>query len=310
MFNKDLFQLEHLSNSINMNLKVVGAGHLGIRIAVLWKESFPEASVFLKTKHNVPERSAKWQSLGYVPLSEEEENDSNRIKAPFVVFCAPPTNNPDYAKDVETSIQKDWHSDSNENKAFVFTGSGGVYAENSGGVIDEDSETSSVSERSKALLSAEQSVEKFGGVTIRFGGLYTKTRGAHNFWLGDKAKEFTSSPNGLINLIHYDDAARCVISALLKSSSLGPESSKKLLFLASDGVPISRENICRAALKCPFYKEKAMPTFSGEKSVVDGKRYNTMKIRQTLDWKPVFTSFEEFMSAHYDEEINVSQFFG
>jgi len=292
-----------------MNLKVVGAGHLGIRIAVLWKESFPESSIFLKTQHNNPERSAKWKSLGYEPLSEEEENDSNRIKAPFVVFCAPPTNNPDYAKDVKISIQKDWESDSNENKTFVFTGSGGVYAENSGGVIDETSETSSVSERSKALLTAEQNVEQFGGVTIRFGGLYTKTRGAHNFWLGDKAKDFTSNPNGLINLIHYDDAARCVITALLKSSGLKTQTSKKLLFLASDGVPISRENICHAALKCPFYKEKIMPTFSGEKSLVDGKRYDTSKIRQELEWKPIFTSFEDFMSAHYDEEMKISQFF-
>lgn len=290
-----------------MNLKVVGAGHLGIRIGVLWKESFPEASIYLKTKHNNEHRNQKWKSLGYIPLSEEEENDSNRVTAPFVVFSAPPTNNPDYAKEVETAVHKDWDSGSDGTKGFVFTGSGGVYAENSGGVIDENSETSSVSERSKALLAAEKYVEKFGGATIRFGGLYTKTRGAHNFWLGDKDKEFTSSPNGLINLIHYDDAAKSVIKALLKCFDLNFDS--KLLFLASDGVPISRENICKAALKCPFYKEKIMPIFSGDKSVIDGKKYNTSHIRKALDWKPVFTSFEDFMLAHYEEEMDISQFY-
>ena len=292
-----------------MNLKVVGAGHLGIRIAVLWKESFPEASIYLKTKHSNAARSEKWKSLGYVPLSEEEDNDSNRITTPFVVFCAPPTNNPDYARDVETSIQKDWDSGSNENKGYIFTGSGGVYAENAGGVINEDSETTSASERSKALLSAEKNVEKFGGITIRFGGLYTKTRGAHNFWLGDTAKEFTSSPNGLINLIHYDDAAKCTIKGLLKCSNLKADTSKKLLFLASDGVPISRENICKAALQCPAYKEKCMPTFSGDKTLIDGKKYDTSHVRKELGWKPVFMSFEDFMSNHYDEEMDVSKFF-
>ena len=139
-----------------MNLKIVGAGHLGIRIGVLWKESFPDASIYLKTKHNNITRNELWQSFGYIPLSEEEENDSNRVAAPFVVFSAPLTNITDYAKEVQIAIQKDWDSNSDGTKEFVFTGSGGVYAENSGGIIDENSETKYVSQRSKALISAEK----------------------------------------------------------------------------------------------------------------------------------------------------------
>ena len=298
-----------------MNLKIVGVGHLGIRIGVLWKESFPEASVYLKTKHNNIERNELWQSFGYIPLSEEEENDSNRVTAPFVVFSAPLTNIPDYAKAVEIAIQKDWDSSSDGTKEFVFTGSGGVYAENSGGIIDENSETKSVSQRSKALISSEKIVEQFGGTTIRFGGLYTKTRGAHNFWLGNEENNFASSPHGLNNLIHYDDAARCVIKVLLKTLNerymkwLKTDFKKSSLFLASDGIPISRQNICQVALKSPFYQEKCMPVFSGDTALVDGKMYSTYHIRMALDWKPVFTSFEVFMLYRYDEEIDISEFY-
>ena len=63
-------------------------------------------------------------------------------------------------------------------------------------------------------MSAETAVLKHpGGIVLRFGGLYTLTRGAHNFWLSGKISESKSSPNGLINLIHYDDAAEAVMSA-------------------------------------------------------------------------------------------------
>lgn len=291
-----------------MSLKVVGAGHLGIRIGILWKKQFPDSVVFLKTQRNDPERNSKWKSLGFSPISAEEETDSNRVQTPFVVFCAPPSKNPNYAKDVETSVRNDWMKSDSSSGAFVFTSSGGVYAENSGGMIDENSEISSASERKKTLIAAEQKVLEYGGTVIRFGGLYTKTRGAHNYWLRTSGKEtemneFSSCPNGLINLIHYDDAAKCVIKALLKSTNKSDN-----LFLVSDGVPISRENICKSALNCEVYKERTIPKFTGENDIVNGKKYNISLISKTLDWKPQYESFHDFMSFHCDKEMNIDAF--
>ena len=294
-----------------MDLKIVGAGQLGVRLAVLWKAKFPDSSIYLKTNHKNHERSSKWESLGFKALSTEEENDSNRITTPFVAFCAPPTNNPNYANDIHASIQNDWKYNSTDDKGFVFTASGGVYVENSGGVIDEDSDVSSDSvrgkstERSKLLLSAEQIVLKNNGVVVRLGALYTKTSGAHTFWLSDdKSNEVSSSPNGWINLIHYDDAARCVMAALLGP----PKPESKRLLLASDGTPMTRENICKAALMCPMFQHKKLPNFVGNKKYVDGKRYKTSLILQTLDWNPIYHSFEDFMLNHYNKEMNVAMF--
>ena len=113
-------------------------------------------------------------------------------------------------------------------------------------------------------------------------------------------RESPSAPNGLINLIHYDDAARCVVAALQSAKS---EEGK--IYVASDGVPISRVDICKAAAKCPDYQECSPFEFQGDKEAVDGKRYDTTKVRSELKWKPQFASFDEFMSDHYSNEMTV-----
>jgi len=285
------------------------------------REKFPQCTISLKTKRNDKERSLKWQKSGFQPLSSQWEDvaeNADRVKAPFVVFCAPPTNNPDYPGDVERSIKYDWDSTlSNKNSSFIFTSSGGVYTENFGGIIDEISVVGKVSSpRTDTILKTEQIVLGNGGTVIRYGGLYTKCRGPHSYWLrentssedekeGKKPNEFSSCPNGLINLIHYDDAARLLLNALLHSRN----ESSKMLFLASDGVPISRENICKSALQCPFYKDRLLPSFTGDPFTVDGKRYDISLVSKTFNWKPKYDSFKNFMLHHSDDEMDVKMLF-
>ena len=40
-----------------------------------------------------------------------------------------------------------------------------------------------------------------------------RTRGPHAFWLSGKISESKSEADGLINLVHYDDAAEAIMSA-------------------------------------------------------------------------------------------------
>ena len=78
-------------------------------------------------------------------------------------------------------------------------------------------------------------------------------------------------PNGYINLIHYDDAARVVVAALLSPKSVRREGK---LYLVSDGTPITRKDICLATIQCPglvtnsiisvgFYVNQGSGYFSG-----------------------------------------------
>ena len=72
----------------------------------------------------------------------------------------------------------------------------------------------------------------------------------------------------------------------------------------SDGQPISRLEICNAASQNEFYKGASIPTFLGGESV-DGKIYNTSKIKSRLQWTPKFTSFKTFMAEDYTKEMKV-----
>jgi hypothetical protein len=48
---------------------------------------------------------------------------------------------------------------------------------------------------------------------VRLAGLYTLDRGPHTFWL--KNGTCTSNADGLVNTLHYEDAARVAIAACL-----------------------------------------------------------------------------------------------
>ena len=63
--------------------------------------------------------------------------------------------------------------------------------------------------RSAKLIYAEEAVRKHGGACLRLAGLYNLDRGAHNFWL-TSGKDVAGREDGIINLLHYDDAAGAV----------------------------------------------------------------------------------------------------
>ena len=90
--------------------------------------------------------------------------EENVIQADYVVFSAPPTANPDYDKDVAHAATKEWTGKGQ----FVFTASGGVYAENSGGSVDEESDVKATSDRSILLLASEKVLLSSELVTFSF----------------------------------------------------------------------------------------------------------------------------------------------
>jgi len=285
-----------MENTSTSELLVVGPGHLGARVATLWKSRFPEAKITLKAHRDDPEREAKWKSLGFIPYKDEDHKYQN------VLFAAPPGSSGDrhsYVNEVKSALAKF----SSPNGLFVFTSSGGVFTENSGKMVDESSDVVSLEEpwttRSQGILSAEKAVLKnSGGIVLRYGGLYTLVRGAHNFWLSGKIQESSSAPNGLINLIHYDDAAEVVMSAF-------EEGIKQELFVVADGNPISRLEICNAALKNKIYSGASIPNFTGDPDLIDGKKYNIEKVHSKLQWSPNFPSFSAFMATDYINEMSV-----
>ena len=94
------------------------------------------------------------------------------------------------------------------------------------------------------LLAAEEAVLTRGGNVIRLAGLYNATRGPHSYWLSQAAKLKTTAPSGAIstsyvidssadsvlNLLHYEDAAKAVL-ALVSSKAGSSLNMYTLLFV-------------------------------------------------------------------------------
>ena len=158
------------------DLIIVGAGTLGKLVAKSWKAKNPEAKITLKFRSVDKERNAMLELEGFNVISKEKGEE---VKAPLVVFCAPPTGNEKYAEDIKQSIDNHWDTGEGWKEAgtavFVFTSAGSVYSENSGGEVDETSETVRT-ERSGKLLDGEKFVTESGGCVVRLGGLYSAER--------------------------------------------------------------------------------------------------------------------------------------
>ena len=144
------------------------------------------------------------------------------------------------------------------------------------------------------LVHAEKACLDAGGCCLRLAGLYSLERGPHNFWL-TSGKSVSGSPNGIVNLLHYDDAASACLAAL----QAGPAVCHGKAFLISDGHPMTRMQICKSALKAKVYENYQMPDFlaSEDALLALGKIYDGTASNQALNWKPKYESFDAFMSS-------------
>ncbi|KAG5193113.1 hypothetical protein JKP88DRAFT_260919 [Tribonema minus] len=273
----------------NNDLYIVGAGYLGKRIGNQWQQLHPDAKVFGETRSE-----AKHEDLRAEGMEPVLRASRGVQKYTNVVFCAAPSGNDDYAGEVTAAARDLWNAEGTG--CFVFTSSGGVYEEKEGGVVREVSPVGS-SPRNMKLLQAEGACLEAGGCVVRLAGLYSLERGAHSFWLA--RGEVDASPDGLINLLSYDDAAGAVVATL-------EHSGRALTLLAGDDAdpPLTRAQICEAALRHPLFAARAPPAFRQSAGSVDdrGKVYDGAATRRILGWAPRHKSFTEFI----DEAVRQS----
>lgn len=137
-----------------------------------------------------------------------------------LVFCAAPDEGSEeayrrvYVEGLERVLAA-LHRQKSPLERVVFTSSTSVYAEQSGGLVTEDSPTLAGDIRADCLLAAEQMTQaQPGGVVARLSGIYGPGRERMiRMVLDGSARCATPSPIG--NRIHRDDAA-AMIEHLLK----------------------------------------------------------------------------------------------
>ncbi|KAJ1625467.1 hypothetical protein T492DRAFT_1039451 [Pavlovales sp. CCMP2436] len=257
------------------DLLIIGTGTLGTLAARQWLDAYPDARVVGETRS-----TKRHDELRAAGVEVRTKGSAQSDVFPNVLICFSPGVNLDFPAEVRGALEM-W----NGSGGCVFTSSGGVFAEDDGGVVSEDSPTSD-SERSARMLAAERFVLEAGASVLRLAGLYTDERGAHNFWLSQEKVDQWGG--GLINLLHYEDAASGSLAAL--KAKLGPR-----VLLLGDDVPLTRSQIVDAALKSSLYAGMKAPIFTKDSGAM-GKRYDTALTRSLIDWEPKYPDFDAFMT--------------
>jgi nucleoside-diphosphate-sugar epimerase len=161
------------------------------------------------------------------------------------------------------------------------------------GTVTETTPITDTTPRTERLLQAEKFCLEAGGCALRLAGLYLLERGAHSFYMkSTPEKPIQGNPSGLVNLLHYDDAAGACLAALLA----GPGVCRNQIFLICDGALQTRQQICESTLQSAAYRDCTMPTFASEPDPANpGKQLDGTFSNQALQWSPRYKSFDEFM---------------
>jgi nucleoside-diphosphate-sugar epimerase len=121
---------------------------------------------------------------------------------------------------------------------LVYVGSTGVYGQDDGGWVDEDSPVNPRTDSGRACLEAESVIRSYaaeGGLSstiIRYSGLYGPGRILRREALL-RGEAIAGDPNKWLNLIHIDDAAAVAVAELDRGRAGS-------LYLASDDRPVPR----------------------------------------------------------------------
>jgi nucleoside-diphosphate-sugar epimerase len=259
------------------DLLVIGAGHLGRRIIRSWMSGAAGAAVLAETASSA--RHAPLKELG---ASVRLRSDPPPEPFANVVFCVPPSVVSDYASEATRAVGL-WDGTGR----LVMTSSTAVYAEQDGGECDEQAPTAKT-DRARRLLRGEAPLLAAGGIVIRLAGLYGRERGPHRVFL----RRGTSPRfgDGLLNLIHLDDAAALCIAALQRGR---PGST----YLGSDGSPTTRERLTGLAAESGLFGPAGERcTFEGTVGPL-GRRLQNELTRRELDWVPRHASFADWLES-------------
>ncbi|KAJ0262341.1 hypothetical protein HA466_0052910 [Hirschfeldia incana] len=256
--------------SIGANdLLIVGPGVLGRLVAEKWREDHPDCQIFgqtVTTNHH-----DELEKLGIKPSLKETEFDG---KFSYVIFCAPPSQSPDYAAELRMAASK-WNGEG----SFLFTSSSAPYDCFDNGECNEDSPVVPLgkSPRTDVLLRAEQVVLESGGTVLRLAGLYISF-----------LETVDARPDHILNLIHYEDAASLAV-AIMKKKAGGR------IFLGCDNHPLSRQEVMDLMDQSGKYDKK----FKGFTSTSGplGKKLNNSRTRKEIGWEPKYPSFAQFLGV-------------
>ena len=139
-------------------LVVVGAGKLGRRVAALWQDAEGgKAPVYAVCRTPNEHRDVSLRAAGITPCLKEDRGTLPGL-CPHVLFCVPPGQRESdlllYSGVISSALGRWDHLA--EGASFVFTSSAGVYAEQEGSVVTEESLTADTVRAMRYQLESSQ----------------------------------------------------------------------------------------------------------------------------------------------------------
>jgi len=222
---------------------IVGCGYLGTRVARRWLAAGDR--VFGITRSLA--RGAELAAIGITPIvcdvtagPESSSWETLRALPPFdTVFWAVGFDRASGTthRDVHVTGLARLLDALAGSPRVILSSSTGVWGDEGGGVVTEDTPTNPSREAGHVLVEAEsllRSHAKGPGVALRFAGLYGPDRLPR---LDDlrAGRPIAADPESWLNLIHIDDAA-AVVCAVAAAAAPRP------LYVVSDGHPVLRRD--------------------------------------------------------------------
>lgn len=225
-------------------LLILGCGYLGERVAVVWHALGRPVTAVTRS----PTRADQWRKRGWTPLIGDVCDPPSLANLPevdTVLFAigydrqAPHSQRAVYVDGLAAvlSVMKQ------RCRRFLYVSSSGVYGQQDGEWVDEESPCEPTQPGGQLCLEAEGLVHAAfpkpgNGVVLRFAGIYGPGRLLSRVEQLHAGQPLAGRPDAWLNLIHVADGAAAVITAAEAVTPSG-------CYLVSDDQPVHRDDYYR-----------------------------------------------------------------
>lgn len=271
-----------------MRRLVVGCGYLGERVARIWRQAGDE--VYATTRGDNTDALSR---AGLRPLTIDVTRGplSALPVVDTVVFAVGrPRRSGATMLDIHVEgLRAVLDALPEETGRVIYVSSTGVYAQDAGEWVDEESVCQPVREGGKACLLAERLLfahsRAHDALVLRLAGLYGPGRVPRSADVA-AGRPITGSPDAYLNLIHVEDAARAVVAAAVC------EPITARTYVVSDGHPPTRGEYVELVATLLGV---APPRFEGGSGL--GKRARNDRAVHELGVRLQYRSYREGLAA-------------
>jgi nucleoside-diphosphate-sugar epimerase len=283
-----------------MNL-IVGCGYLGSRVARLWHERGGEVNVVTRSA----DRTRELISAGYTPLvadvtdgrSLDELRQLGPIAAVLFAVGFDPASRISRRAVYVDGLRNTLDALPVDIERFIYVSTTGVYAQNDGNWVDEDSSCQPETESGRLFLEAEDLLCQHAlanrAIVLRLAGLYGPGRIPRREELA-AGSSISAAPETYLNLIHVDDAAGLVCA-------VAEHAQPPRTYLVSDGHPIARSEYYAEAARLlgapsPMFAEpdsaNAAKTRGGS-----NKRVSNARLTSEIPYNFLYPNYKQGLAA-------------